>query len=63
MLGPVLLLFKVLSYVLPPLAPLLQWLVSRCWLIALVLEPLAPLWPKRLARIFDLAFWKEKASK
>jgi hypothetical protein len=32
----------VLTRVLAPLARLLQWLVSRCWLIALVLARLAP---------------------
>ena len=36
------LLLVVMTRVLAPLAPLLQWLVSRCWLIALVLAPPAP---------------------
>jgi hypothetical protein len=36
-------LLVVLTRVLAPLARLLQWLVSRCWLIALVLARLAPL--------------------
>ena len=43
LLGPLLLLFAVLTHVLALRAPLLQWLVSRCQLIALVLAPLAPL--------------------
>ena len=38
-----LLLLVVLTRVLAPLARLLQWLISRCWLIALVLARLAPL--------------------
>jgi hypothetical protein len=38
-----LLLLVVLTRVLAPLARLLQWLVSQCWLIALVLARLAPL--------------------
>ena len=42
-LGPLLLLLTVLTNVLALRAPLLQWLISRCWLIALVLAPLAPL--------------------
>jgi hypothetical protein len=32
-----------MTHVLAPLAHLLQWLVSWCWLIALVLACLAPL--------------------
>jgi len=42
-LAPLLLLRVVLTRVLAPLACLLQWLVSRCRLIALVLARLAPL--------------------
>jgi hypothetical protein len=40
---PLLLLLVVLTRVLAPLACLLQLLISRCWLIALVLACLAPL--------------------